>query len=278
MEDRPDRILEVRAPESEVDVNQPNAARMYDYFLGGSANFAVDRDAAHRILEVLPGNTFYIQNNRAFLARAVRYLVLEAGIDQFLDLGSGVPTVGNIHEIAHRYNPAARIAYVDFEPIAVNHTRNILGDSEDRVTITQEDIRDPEDVLSAPGVTGLLDFDRPIAILAVGILPFLYDDEEALSLLSRYRGATVGGSYLGVSHIAPLSCSAETLDSSLRVLSETPTPERSRNLEELRAILPSGLSWVSPGIVPTVQWRAERDATDDEIKASNCYAALGRKE
>ena len=278
MGDRPDRPLDMRSPESDVNVDQPNAARMYDYFLDGSANFAVDRDAAHRILHVLPGNTFYIQNNRAFLGRSVRYLVLEAGIDQFLDLGSGVPTVGNVHEIAHRYNPEARIAYVDFEPVAVNHTRNMLGPSETRVTITQHDIREPEAVLSAPGVTSLLDFRRPVAVLAVGILPFLPDDTEAHSLLCRYRDATVTGSYLGVSHIAPLNCSAEALDTSLRVLSETPTPERSRNLEELRAILPDGLSWVSPGIVPTVQWRAERDVTHDEIQASNCYAALGRKD
>lgn len=266
------------SPPASVNSEQPNAARMYDWFLGGSANFAVDRDAARRILEVLPGNTFYIQNNRSFLGRVVRYLTAEAGIDQFLDLGSGVPTVGNVHEIAHRYNQDARTAYVDFEPIAVQHTRNLLGAEEERVTITQADIRDPDAVLSAPGVADLLDFDRPVGILAIGILPFLTDNAEALALLSRYRDAAPAGSYLGVSHIAPLSCSEEALDESLKVLSETPTPERSRNLDDLRAILPEGFSWVSPGIVPTVQWRADRDVTDEEIRASNCYAALGRKE
>lgn len=263
--------------DSEAEMARPNTARMYDYFLGGSEHFAVDRDAAARILQEFPGCTYYLQNNRAFLRRAVHYLASEAGIDQFLDLGSGIPTAGNVHEIAHRYNPQARVAYVDFEPMAVSHTRTVLGTSEDRVTITQEDVRNPEKVLSAPGVAGLLDLDRPTAVLVVGILPFLQDDAEVLSLLTRYCAATTAGSYLGVSHIAALDCTAESLDAALQVLSDTPTPERSRNLEQFRGILPHDLSWVEPGIVPSVQWHAEHDVSDDEINASNCYVALGRK-
>lgn len=265
------------ADSSGTDPGEPNTARMYDYFLGGSEHFAVDRQAAARILREFPGCTYYLQNNRAFLRRAVRYLVSEAGIDQFLDLGSGIPTVGNVHEIAHRHNPRARVSYVDFEPMAVDHTRAALGPAEDRVTTTRADIRDPDEVLAAPGVAGLLDLDRPTAVLAVGVLPFLQDDAEVLALLTRYCAATAPGSYLGVSHIAALDCAQESLDAALAVLSDTATPERSRNREQLTAVLPRDLSWVDPGIVPSVQWRAEHPATVDEVNASNCYAALGRK-
>lgn len=258
-----------------VNVDRPNSARMYDYYLGGSTNFAVDRDAVHRVLRVLPEATHYMRSNRAFLWRAVRYLVRHAGIDQFLDLGSGIPTVGNVHEVAHEDDPDARVAYVDFDPVAVQHARRLLDDSgEDRVTVTELDIRDPDAVLNAPGVAGLLDFDRPIAVLAVGILPFIQDDDEVRALMARYRDANTADSYAAISHLSALSWTREQLAEALEVLEDTATPERHRDRDEIRALLP-GYTFVEPGVVPAPLWRPDQPPTEEEVRTSNCYAGVG---
>lgn len=259
----------------EIDVSRPNAARMYDYFLGGDANFEADRDAADRSKDILPGATYYLRQNRAVLMRAVRYLVQEAGIDQFLDLGSGIPTKGNVHEVAHLHNPSARVAYVDFESIAVAHARRLLADTTSPVSITQADIREPDAVLSAPGVADLIDFSRPVAVLAVGVLPFVTSDEEAVAMMTRYRDATPPGSYAVVTHISPLTWSWEQVNEGLRVLAETATPEVARSPEQIRALLP-GYTLVDPGLVPTASWRPEGPVGPDEELASNCYVAVGR--
>lgn len=258
-----------------VDHTRPNAARMYDYHLGGNANFQVDRDAVERGRAILPDATYYMQQNRAVLMRMVRYLVQDAGIDQFLDLGSGIPTRGNVHEVAHLHDPRARVAYVDFEPIAVAHARRILADTEAPVTITQADIREPDVVLNAPGVAGLLDFDRPIAVLAVGILPFLTDDADAADLMARYRRATAPGSYGAVTHISPLTWTWEQVTEALRILAETATPEVARTPEQIRALLP-GYELVEPGLVPAARWRPEHEVSEQDALRSNCYAAVGR--
>lgn len=256
-----------------VDLERPNAARMYDYLLDGSANFAVDRAAIDEILGLIPNDAHYAQCNRAFLGRAVRYMAVEGGIDQFLDLGSGVPTVGNVHEIAHRHNGAATVAYVDFEPVAVRHARRILGDSEDRVTMNEADIRDPRTVLSAPGVAGLLDFSRPIGLLAVGILPFV-PEGEVQRLLASYRAAIAPGSYLAISHISRIGWTEEQMAALMDVMSRTPTPERERTPEQIRALM-EGFEVLEPGLVPTPQWRPDQEPSAEDVRQSNCYAAVG---
>lgn len=256
-----------------IDVDRPNTARMYDYLLGGSTNFAVDREAVDALLETIPDNAEYIKGNRAFLARAVRYLV-QAGIDQFLDLGSGVPTVGNVHEIAHQHDPRARVAYVDIEPVAVHHAQRLLGPDERRVTVTLADLRDPEAVLNAPGVSQLLDFSRPVAVLAVGVLPFVTDDEEAKALMATYRDATAAGSYAAISHISRIGWTEEQMAALLSVSEQTPTPECERDAVRIRALLP-GYALVEPGLVPTPRWRPDVEPTEQAIQASNCYCAVG---
>lgn len=260
----------------DLDVSRPNAARMYDYFLGGDANFEADRDAAERSKDILPGATYYLRQNRAVLMRAVRFLVQEAGIDQFLDLGSGIPTKGNVHEVAHLHDPAARVAYVDFEPIVVAHARRLLAGTDHPVTITQADIRDPGTVLAAPGVADLLDFSRPIAVLAVGVLPFMTDDAEAEAVMTRYRDATAPGSYAVITHISPLTWSWDQVNEGLRVLAETATPEVARTPEQIRALLP-GYTLVEPGLVPAASWRPEAPVSEQDELRSNCFAAVGRR-
>lgn len=254
-----------------VNVQAPNSARMYDYYLGGAANFAVDRAAADQA----PFVGTWARHNRSFLARAVAYLC-SRGIDQFLDLGSGVPTVGNVHEIAHRHNPAARVAYVDNEPVAVSHARQLLGENP-QVTVTHADIRHPQQVLAAPGVTGLLDFTRPVAVLAVAILHFIADHDQPAHILAGYRRACVPGSYLLISHGSDPDIHAELGAAGYEALhaayQRTPTPVALRAPEEISALL-HDYSLVAPGMVPLDQWRPETDS-DITTAPSSAYGLLG---
>ncbi|GAA4855555.1 SAM-dependent methyltransferase [Saccharopolyspora cebuensis] len=249
------------------DVNSPNAARMYDYFLGGAANFAVDRIAAEQALAVTPEIGRFARANRSFLGRLVAHLC-DLGIDQFLDLGSGVPTVGNVHQIAHRHDPHARVAYVDVEPVAVSHARSLL-DGQPHVTITQADIRSPEAVLSAPGVAGLMDFTRPVAVLAVAILHFVPDDDDPASLVASYHRACAPGSYLGMSHASPVTMTAEQVAGGREVYRSTTTPITPRSREAIMAML-TGWQLLDPGLVPLDQWRP--DTTGEPV--ANGYGAL----
>ncbi|RCW44479.1 S-adenosyl methyltransferase [Halopolyspora algeriensis] len=251
-----------------LDVQHPNAARMYDYYLGGAANFAVDRQAAEQALAITPEIGRFARANRSFLGRAVAQLC-EQGIDQFLDLGSGVPTVGNVHEIAHRHNPEARIAYVDIEPVAVSHARQLLDD-DPLVSVTQADIRHPGQVLAAPEVAGLLDFDRPVAVLAVAILHFVPDTEDPAGIMATYRDACVPGSYLVLSHAAAITMTAQEASAGQELYRGTTTPLWPRSAEEITPML-AGYHLIEPGLVPVDQWRP--DAPTDT--SANGYGAVG---
>ncbi|HWE90825.1 MAG TPA: SAM-dependent methyltransferase [Pseudonocardiaceae bacterium] len=259
------------APDA-LDVSRPNSARMYDYFLGGAQNFAADREAAELAASAFPHIRISTRINRSFLGRVVSYLTSQ-GIDQFLDLGSGIPTVGNVHEVAHRHNPDARVAYVDHEPVAVAHARRLLADHE-RITITQADIRRPADVLTAPGVAGLLDFSRPIAVLAVAILHFLPDTDDPRGMLAAYRAACVPGSHLVISHGCQLTLTDEQVDRFLAAYARTPTPALFRERSEIRTLM-AGYRLVDPGLVLLPQWRPERPVGDAEAAASNILGAVG---
>ncbi|WP_219905407.1 SAM-dependent methyltransferase [Actinopolyspora mortivallis] len=257
-----------------VDMQCPSAARMFDYYLGGTANFAVDRQAVDRLLGEVPEVQVYARATRAFLGRMIRFLC-DRGIDQFLDLGSGMPTVGNVHEVAQRRCPEARVAYVDIEPEVVAHSRQLLRGTE-RVTVTQADIRDPETVLAAPGVTELLDFSRPVAVLAVSILPYVSDEDDPPGIMARYRDSCPAGSYLAVSHGTALTMSAEQVHSSENAYRDTHTPVIMRDPERIRELLP-GYELVEPGLVPLPEWRPEPDvnAAQDGTDSANGVAAVG---
>ncbi|WP_017972373.1 SAM-dependent methyltransferase [Actinopolyspora halophila] len=261
-----------------VDLTGPNTARMHDYLLGGAVNAAVDRAQVDQLTECLPDHRWlscYAQANRAFLARAVRACV-EAGIDQFLDLGSGVPTNGNVHEIAQRVAPHARVAYVDHDPIAVHHAQHMLA-GQSQVTITHADARQVEVVLNAAGVAGLLDFTRPVAVLAVALLELL--DVAPAALVGRYRQACVPGSYLVLSHMAQLSLTDAHVTAFRARLAETPTSTphiRFATHADLdRVAATAGYQWIAPGVVPLDHWRPENPVTDAEAARSNGYAAVG---
>ena len=249
---------------------RPNSARMYDYFLGGAQNFAVDREAAEQAATAFPHIRVGARVNRSFLGRVVAYLVGQ-GVDQFLDLGSGIPTVGNVHEIAHRHNPDVRVAYVDYEPVAVAHARRLLADDQ-RVSITHADIRQPHDVLER--VRPLLDFDRPVAVLAMAILHFLPDADDPFGMLAAYRDACVRGSYLAISHGSQVTLTDQQIRDFLEAYARTPTPALFRDVTEIRRLL-DGYELVEPGLVLLPQWHPTDPVTDTEARESNIYGGVG---
>jgi SAM-dependent methyltransferase len=257
---------------SSVDLDRPSAARMYDYFLGGSHNFAVDREAAKAVEQIFPGMSGAARANRSFLRRAVRYL-LSQGIDQFLDLGSGIPTVGNVHEIAQQSNPAARVVYADVEPVAVAHSTALLADNPLAVAI-QGDLRDPDSVLGNEEVRATLDFDRPIGLLMAAVLHFVPDEDEPHLAIAKYRDALAPGSFVAISHGSWDGASQEEQRSGEKVnaiYQRTDSPLVLRSGDEIAAFF-TGLDVVEPGVVPLSDWR--KDSDDAFI---NAYAGVGRK-
>jgi hypothetical protein len=254
--------------EAGIDFERANAARIYDYILGGSHNFAVDRDQAARTMAAYPDIARSAQANRAFLGSVVRWC-LSHGVDQFLDLGSGVPTVGNVHEIAHAIDPGARVAYVDFEPVAVAHAQEITADLP-RVTVTRADIRDPDSVLDAPGVIDLLDLARPVGLLMVAVLHFVAD--HAAALVARYRDALAPGSVVAMSHNSD-DQDDPALAVALRGVAEamrgSATELTLRDRAELGGFF-AGLELVPPGLVDVVDW-----PEPDRTPPVGVYGAVG---
>jgi hypothetical protein len=253
-----------------IDFERANAARIYDYFLGGAHNFASDREQAAKIVAANPDMPRVCRLNRDFLGRVVRWCLAQ-GVDQFLDLGSGVPTVGNVHEIALQARPGARVAYVDFEPVAVHHARTITAGL-DGVTVTRCDLRQPEVVLDDPGVAGLLDFDRPVAVLAVGVLHFIDDDLQAI--FGRYRAALCPGSVLALNHGSADHDDpelAESVRATERGYRGSATPVVLRDRAQIRALL-CGFDLVPPGLVDPTDW----PVPNPDAEPIGAYAAVGR--
>lgn len=252
-----------------VDLTLPNVARMYDYLLGGAHNFAPDRELADRLVAAEPALVPGVRATRSFVRRAVTACA-ERGVDQFLDLGSGVPTVGNVHEVARRHLPGARVAYVDHEPVAVHHSREILQGVEG-VTITQADLRDPGTVLRAPTVTEVIDFDRPVAVLMLAVLHFVPDDVSAL--VAAYRAVMVPGSALAISH-GSVDWDDPDLARSMRArrdaYRDSSEPLTSRSRGEITALF-ADAELVEPGLVDVVDWRPDSAVAEP----SGVYGAVG---
>ncbi|MEJ2890869.1 SAM-dependent methyltransferase [Actinomycetospora aeridis] len=260
-----------QALQAGIDYERANAARIYDYLLGGACNFAVDREQAAKILTQNPDMAYVCRANRDFLRRAVEWC-LSQGITQFLDLGSGVPTAGNVHEIALAQDPDARVTYIDFEPVAVAHAHEVIGGLEN-VSVTRADMRDPEGVLAAPGVHDLLDPARPIALLTVAVLHFV-PDPELPAVLARYRAATAPGSVHVMSHGSADHDDPE-LAARTRAIQDgyrgSATEVVLRTREEIRELL-GGLELVPPGLVDIVDWPTPSPGA----RPTGGYAAIAR--
>ena len=253
----------------DVDPEVPNAARMYDYFLGGSHNFAADREAAERIKRVMPFAVAVIQANRFFLGRAVRFCA-EQGVDQFLDLGSGIPTVGSVHDAARAVVPRARVAYVDNEPVTVTSAAALL-DGDPIATITAGDMREPDTVLAAPGVRDLLDLTRPVAMLTVSMMQFVHDDAEAIGLLERYRSRLAPGSLHVLTHVTGDHDTSE-LEAAEEVYETTANPGKLRPRERVAALF-GDTELVEPGLVDVTDWRPQEMAG---AQHRGLWAGVGR--
>jgi len=258
-----------------IDLDRPSAARMYDYYLGGSHNFAIDRRAAEQAIVLWPDLPLLMQANRAFLRRAVRFLVAR-GIDQFLDIGSGIPTVGNVHEVAQGANPSSRVVYVDIDPVAVAHGRVLLADNPGAAAI-QGDARDLDHLLVQTEVRDLLDLDRPVAVLLIALLHFIPDDAEATGLVGAARAAVAPGSYIAISH-ASFEGRPEESRTHQELYTRTPTPMAMRSRAAITAFF-HGLALVPPGVVYLPEWRPDApEEVDDHPERFTGLAGVGRKE
>ncbi len=257
-----------------VDAHRPNIARVYDYLLGGAHNFAIDRELAEKGLALLPNLRDAARFNRAFLGRAVRFC-LDRGVRQFLDLGSGVPTVGNVHEVAQRIVPEARVVYVDNEPVAVAHSEMMLAGN-DRAGVVGADVRDPDEVLGHSVTRELLDFDKPVGVLMVALLHSIVDADDPAGLVARFRDAVPAGSWLVLSH-GTADRGSDRLRQYRELYQDSPTPVVHRTHAEVEALF-AGWELVEPGVVFTPEWRPEAD--DEPIpdpERGFCYAGVAVK-
>lgn len=256
----------------EIPLDKPNAARIYDYLLGGYHNFAQDRSVAERLLQIYPYLFVSAQVNRAFLRRSVRYL-LARGIDQFLDIGSGIPTMGNVHEVAQAVIPEARVVYVDIDPVAVAHCQTML-DGNERATAIRADVRAPEEILAHGEVQRLLDLERPLGLLLVAMLHYVVEDDDAFRAVAWLRDAVAPGSCMVLAH------------------STFVDPAQSEGLEVFRSVSDMSLrtrdqilrffgDWPleEPGLVPVPLWRPEGpdDPLMDEPERSFAFGGVACK-
>ena len=259
-----------------ADTSIPSIARIYDYYLGGTHNFAVDREAAAQVAGELPTLPAILRVNRAFLRRAVRYLA-EQGVRRFLDLGSGIPTVDNVHDIVQGVDPSARVVYVDNDPIAVANGRQILAGNAGAVAVSG-DLREPEKVLSDPDVARLLlpESGEPVAVIMSSVLHFVPDDGEAAALVAAYRAAVPAGSYLAISHGARNPADDPRLDRAAATYSRTIASLKLRSHIELEQLL-AGYDLVEPGVAYCSEWRPEGDAPVESAGPLPQICALGIK-
>ncbi|MEU4563999.1 SAM-dependent methyltransferase [Actinoplanes sp. NPDC023936] len=253
--------------EPPIDPNRPSSARIYDVFLGGTHNFASDRAVAARTAELLPQTPMIARHNRAFLRRAVRFAA-GRGVDQFLDLGSGIPTEQNVHQVA----PDARVVYVDIDPTAVLYARHLLGD-DPRVVVVHGDVREPAPVLDDPAVRGLLDLSRPLGILMVAVLHFVPESPVLTEALRVYREAAVAGSVLAISHLSASARPTE-LDRVADLYNRTGSSLVPRDREQMERLF-EGWTLVEPGIVFGPSWRPDPGEEEDDPAQFLTLAGVG---
>ncbi|HEV2639620.1 MAG TPA: SAM-dependent methyltransferase [Actinocrinis sp.] len=263
------------APDT-LDLEIPSTARMYDYYLGGSHNFAADRALAEAALQAWPETPYMCRANRDFLRRAVTFLAGQ-GVDQFLDLGSGIPTAGNVHEIVQAVRPESRTVYVDSDPVAFAHGTALLA-NEPRATYLQADLRDPKSILDSPVVKNFLDLSRPVAVLMLMTLHFVPDEDEPDEIVAAYRAATAPGSYLVLSHgTNEYRPDTGKITQVYTQASHGIVPRNKARIQELTA----GYELLDPGLVDVILWRPEPQALEHDplgadVARYSTFAAVGR--
>jgi S-adenosyl methyltransferase len=261
----------------EIDVSHPHAARMYDYYLGGKDHFEADRTTAEKALQSWSSVRTGVRENRAFLGRAVRYLAAEAGIRQFLDIGTGLPSANNVHEVAQSVAPESRVVYVDNDPIVLAHAKALLtGTPEGRTAFIEADLRDPVTILGHPTTREVLDFDRPLALLLVAVLHFIPDRDDPRTIVRTLVDALPSGSYVVASHVTP-----EHDPESVHGLEESyctaGVPAQARPMEDFVQLVFDGLELVEPGVEIVSDWRPETSGPRPTAVEVSNYGGIARK-
>jgi O-methyltransferase involved in polyketide biosynthesis len=260
----------------EFDTTRPNVARMNDYFLGGKDNFAADREAAEQLLAIAPEIQDLATENRRFLGRTVRYLA-EQGIRQFVDIGSGLPTRQNTHEVARTVAPGARVIYVDKDPVVISHGRAILA-SDERTVVVEGDILHPEELVAHPQVRRAVDFDEPVAVLIFGALQFIAHSADPFKCVAWLRDALPSGSHLAISHVV-FDTKPDVIDpieDIYRGIFDRPDAKAARRTEEVRRFF-DGFELVDPGLVYLRQWRPDNPLSARAAEKVWMVGGVGRK-
>jgi hypothetical protein len=261
-------------PPAGIDTSVAHPARVYDYWLGGKDNFAADREAAEQVIAARPTILRDIRANREFLHRAVRYLAAQAGIRQFLDVGTGIPTSPNVHEIAQGIAPETRVVYADNDPIVLSHARALLTSTPEGVTdYVDADLRRPDEILRHAERT--LDFTRPVAVVLVGIMHLISDDEDPCGLAARLMAATAPGSYLVITQPASDIHADAAAEGARRYNERVATKQTRRSRAEVARFV-EGLDVVQPGVVQMHRWRPEPGANVDDYEVSG-WAVVARR-
>jgi O-methyltransferase involved in polyketide biosynthesis len=245
---------------NESSARTPNVARIYDYLLGGKDNYEEDRQAAAQLLEAVPDAAVAAWDNRQFLGRVVQFLMKDAGIRQIIDIGTGLPTRGNVHAIAHQIAADSRVAYVDNDSLVIAHS-NALLNNHPNVVVVDGDLRDPDNITANAELRALIDFDKPLAFLLVAVLHFITDSENPSRVVSRLKAAMPPGSYLVISHVTDDQVSLETTRRVQKLYEDASAPGVARSRRDIAAFF-NGLEMIPPGVVSVAQWRPEWHVTE----------------
>ncbi|HEY1917508.1 MAG TPA: SAM-dependent methyltransferase [Streptosporangiaceae bacterium] len=261
----------------EIDTSRPHPARLYDYYLGGKDNYAADREAGDQVLAVVPEVRDMARQNRAFLQRAVRFLVGEAGIRQILDIGTGIPTAGNVHEIAGPIAPDTRVVYVDNDTIVHVHSNALLTGS-GTTSVVLGDVREPAAILAHPKVQRMIDFDQPMALMLAAILHFITDEEDPAGIVSTLRDALPDGSYLVISHGSSDFHKPETIDKAASAYQRATAPLVLRSHAEIATFF-DGFDLIEPGLVQLPLWRPDgsHPVAEQDLSKIAMYGGVGQR-
>ena len=261
----------------EIDPTRPQTARMYDYLLGGNDHFDIDRETMETGLRSWPGARVFAQENRKFLARTVEYLAREAGVRQFLDIGSGLPSANNVHEVAQRIAPDSRVVYVDNDPLVLVHAQVLLASGRaGRTAFIEADLRQPESILASPVLRDTLDFSQPIALMLNAVLHFIPDEDEPGVIVSTLMAELPRGSYLVSTHVTP-ELDPESVHGLERIYRAGGLWAGARTGDEFRRMFFDGLELVLPGVVPITEWHPAGDEPRPRANEVNANGAVGRK-
>ena len=263
-------------PPIDLRTDVPHPARVYDFMLGGKDNFAADRAVAEKGLKLNPHLRTTVRQNRAFLSRAVRYLAAEAGIRQFLDIGTGLPTSPSVHQTAQSITPDARVVYVDNDPIVLTHARALLtGTPQGRTEYIDADLHDVDRILDSPQFRATLDLDEPVGLLLIAVLHLLPDEDQPGTLVDRLLDALPVGSFLGLTHLTA-DFNPEVMEASAANLRNSGVGMYLRSGAEIERFF-AGLDLVEPGVRPVNRWRPDPDAPEVDDAEVSVYAGLARK-